>query len=110
MTLMAEVITAHKEIENLDGYTWGCSCGWRAGLVDEHSTHLASELTKAEFGSVRDAKAKALRDAADDLTRLPYIKPGDPGRDEYERTLAVRRGNTDNWLRTRADALTKGAE
>lgn len=62
MSLMVEVITAHKEIENLDYYTYGCSCGWRAGLVDEHFTHLADELTKAGYGNVQEAKASAWDD------------------------------------------------
>jgi hypothetical protein len=49
--------------------------------------------------------AKALEDAADELARLPYVRPNADGRDEYERLLAVRRGNTDAYLRTRAESI-----
>lgn len=51
---MAEVIAAHKEIENLVGYTWGCRCGWRAGLNDDHPVHMAEELAKAGYGLLPD--------------------------------------------------------
>lgn len=49
--------------------------------------------------------AKALEGAADELARLPYAKPDAPERPEYERLLAVRRGGTDKWLRSRAAAV-----
>ena len=49
-----------------------------------------------------EAQAEALREAGDELARLPYVKPGDEGRTDYERVLAVRRGNTDRWLKERA--------
>ena len=50
-------------------------------------------------------KAQALREVADELAQLPYVRPDAPGRAEYERTLAVRRGLTDAWLRSRAERL-----
>jgi hypothetical protein len=49
--------------------------------------------------------AQALDEAADESARLPYVKPDDPGRGEYERVLAVRRGDADKWLRARAAIL-----
>lgn len=49
--------------------------------------------------------AQALEDAAKELAQLPYVRPAAPGRNEYVRLLAVRRGNADGWLLTRAAAL-----
>lgn len=49
--------------------------------------------------------ANALEEAANELARLPYARPGAPERDEYERILAVRRGDTDKWLKDRATVL-----
>lgn len=54
---------------------------------------------------VPHAKAQALREAADELAKLPYVRPDHPDRAEYERLLAVRRGNTDRWLRDRAEGI-----
>lgn len=51
---MAGVIAAHKEIENLDYYTYGCRCGWKAQPAEDHPDHLAEELTKAGYGLVPD--------------------------------------------------------
>lgn len=50
-------------------------------------------------------KAQALRDAADILVKLEYVRPNAPGRDEYERMLAIRRGSTDKWLKELADKI-----
>jgi hypothetical protein len=47
-------------------------------------------------------KAQALEEVAAELARLPYVRPDSPARDEYERILAVRRGDTDKWLQERA--------
>jgi hypothetical protein len=49
-----------------------------------------------------EAKAAALEEAAAELARLPYARPDSPDRAEYERVLAVRRGNADAWLKDRA--------
>ena len=47
-------------------------------------------------------RAECLEEAARELAQLPYVKPDQPGRAEYESVLAVRRGNTDGWLLARA--------
>ncbi|MDQ0854801.1 hypothetical protein QFZ79_002912 [Arthrobacter sp. V4I6] len=72
----------------------------------EHKTvqELAAALTAAGFRDVAEAKAAALEEAADELARLPYVKPDGDNRAEYERVLAIRRGDTDKWLRARARA------
>jgi len=56
----------------------------------------------------REAGARALEEAALVLVRLPYVKPGAAGRAEYERVLAVRRGNADEWLKERAMSMRAG--
>lgn len=48
------------------------------------------------------AKAEILREMAQELATLTYVKPGAEGREEYEAALAIRRGNTDAWLKARA--------
>lgn len=109
---MAEVIAEHSVTdsgltEDSDVY-WRCYCGTlyvtaltqvREHIYD-HATHVAEELAKAGYGDVREAFGAA----ADELARLPYVKPGDEGRDDYERMLAIRRGDTDKWLREKAAA------
>jgi hypothetical protein len=50
-------------------------------------------------------KAQALREAADILSRLEYVRPNAAGREEYERMLAIRRGWTDKWLKELADQI-----
>jgi hypothetical protein len=50
-------------------------------------------------------KAQALREAAAILSRLEYVRPDAPGREEYERMLAIRQGWTDNWLKELADQI-----
>jgi hypothetical protein len=49
--------------------------------------------------------AQALNEAADELAKLPYAHPDAPDRAAYLEVLAVRRGNTDAWLRARAAAV-----
>ncbi|MCP1414389.1 hypothetical protein [Paenarthrobacter sp. A20] len=48
---------------------------------------------------LNQVRAEVLQEAADELARLPYVRPGAEGRSEYERMLAIRRGNTDQWLK-----------
>ena len=51
------------------------------------------------------AKAEILREVAKELATLQYVRPSEPGREEYEAMLAIRRGNTDAWLKKRADEI-----
>lgn len=51
------------------------------------------------------AQAEILRELAKELATLTYVKPGDEGRDDYEAMLAIRRGNTDAWLKDCADVI-----
>lgn len=53
-------------------------------------------------------KAEVLRELAKELASLQYVRPGEPGREEYEAMLAIRRGNTDAWLKKKADEIEKG--
>lgn len=119
MSGMAEVLAAHQKVSM--GMTSGspdtCKCGERVYPERDHdievtlrrdvafAAHQAAMLTTAGFGPVKEAAAVALDEAADELARLPYVKPGAEGRDEYERILAVRRGDSDKWLRARAAAV-----
>ena len=54
-------------------------------------------------------RAECLEEAAKVLAQLPYVKPDQPGRAEYESVLAVRRGNADGWLLARA-AVERGRQ
>ena len=107
---MADVIAAHQPRYLMPGDgedSMECECGaWRGDVVEDHAAHVAEELAKAGYGNVQEAKATALNLAADELARLPYVAPGAAGRGEYLRTLAVRRGDTDKWLRARANLAT----
>lgn len=79
--------------------------GSYGGMFAVFATHQAEALTDAGFGGVAEAKAQALEEAVDELARLPYVRPDHPDRAEYERILAVRRGDTDKWLKARAKTL-----
>lgn len=74
------------------------------------AARIAAALAANGHGNVREARAQALKDAAAELARLQYVKPGAEGRDEYERMLAIRRGNTDAWLKARAERELAPAE
>ncbi|MFS0715505.1 hypothetical protein ABC337_04835 [Arthrobacter sp. 1P04PC] len=92
---------AKPYVDKCDGcgaviYTWGDPNP--ADGVEGLAAHQAAVLAPL----FAEAQAEALREAADELARLPYVKPGDDGRAEYERVLAVRRGDTDRWLKERA--------
>lgn len=69
------------------------------GDWDERNDALVTAALEAAAPFLR---AQALEDAADELRKLQYVKPGTDGRDEYERMLAIRRGDTDAWLTARA--------
>jgi leucyl aminopeptidase (aminopeptidase T) len=75
-----------------------CGADWPAQAYEGEARAALDEVSPALF-------AQALEDAADELARLPYAKPDAPERAEYERLLAVRRGDTDKWLRARAAAV-----
>ena len=66
---------------------------------------LLHKVAESVVPVVREYQAKALEANADLLAQLPYARPGSPGRLEYERMLAIRRGGTDAWLRGRAKQL-----
>ncbi len=51
------------------------------------------------------AKVEILREMAQELATLPYVRPNAEGREEYEAMLAIRRGNTDTWLKEKATEL-----
>ncbi len=60
------------------------------------------------MSNILKAKAEILRELAKELAQLQYVRPGAEGRKEYEAMLAIRRGNTDAWLKMRADEIEKG--
>lgn len=68
---------------------------------DEHESNARAALQAA----APIIRAEVLEAAAKDLAQLAYVRPDAPGRKEYERLLAVRRGNTDAWLKERAAAM-----
>ena len=114
MKTMAEVLAKHQwydaTTDNEDPATGCTGCPEWFGSEDAlddctFAAHQAIELANAGYGDVRSASSGALRDAAEELARLPYVRPDAEGREEYERLLAIRRGNTDAWLRDRAKAL-----
>jgi hypothetical protein len=109
MSGMAEVLAHHQYtgVTVTDQVRVTCLCGWAEEADDDgmHADHMEEVLIAAGFGDVREAKAQALEDAADELARLPYVSPFGEGRAEYERVLAVRRGDADKWLRARAAAV-----
>ncbi|GAA3405021.1 hypothetical protein [Pseudarthrobacter polychromogenes] len=80
--------------------------GHNAGFEEAITQGLADDPTLADdwFQSKRrEAKAEALREAAAELSGLQYVRPNAEGRAEYEGMLAIRRGNTDAWLKARAE-------
>jgi hypothetical protein len=118
MSGMAEVLAAHWSasthtdskpfVDKCDGCgavvrSWGDEA--EAYVGEYLAAHQSAMLSAAGFGPVKEAGAVALEEAAAELARLPYVKPNYPDRTEYERILAVRRGNTDAWLRARAAAV-----
>ena len=88
-----------------NGCHWRHDVAGRDAPAETYAAHLAEELTKAGYGNVQEAKAAALREAAKDLAKIAYVVPGAAGREEYESRLAVRRGDTDKWLNSRADMI-----
>lgn len=123
--IIAAALTEHREyVRNEDHGGVICGeCGWEiaskwqtskgrtAERMNEHEAHaVLTALAEAGFGNVREAKAEALNEAADELSRLPYEKPDSPDRATYERLLAVRRGNTDQWLRDRAKEVARNGD
>lgn len=115
---MAEVlaehwsVSTHADTDNEPPIDKCDGCGkvlhtWGDQIPEIHplAAHQAAVLSAAGFGLVADAKAEALEEAADELAKLQYVRPDQPGREEYERLLAIRRGETDLWLYTRARAL-----
>ena len=55
----------------------------------------------------KQAQVEVLRELAKELAQLPYVRPDGEGRKEYEAMLAIRRGNTDAWLKAKADEIEK---
>jgi hypothetical protein len=97
------------EDEDETGIT--CMCGQDIPVEKERGEidmdALAAHQTVELYDVILAFKAEALREAAQELAQLKYVKPSGHGREEYERLLAVRRGNTDTWLRELADELEK---
>ncbi|MDQ1053190.1 hypothetical protein QE394_001118 [Arthrobacter sp. SORGH_AS 212] len=81
MKTIAEVLIEHQRQSSS-----ACLCGW-SELGRSHPGHQAAALSAAGFGPVQEAKAQALRDAADNVVEID-------GRPDY----AAR-----DWLRARAD-------
>lgn len=106
MSVLTDVLAAHRY--RPEDRSCSCDENWYdlrpdpAGDLVEHFLHVEKQLLDAGVGEVAEAQARALEEAALELTRLPYVKPGAEGRSSYESVLAVRRGNTDAWLKTRA--------
>lgn len=95
---IAEVLAGHIERKTLDDYCDGCSCGWKAGLADAHEEHAAAMLAPV----IGEAKAEALREAADKFQRGDWFNVIDGN-------AHVKIGNgqrVTDWLRTRADKLS----
>jgi len=105
MKYMAEVLHDHREHALCYDHEagWCCICG-EHDIDTNWRDHVAAALTAAGFGPVKEAAAKALEDAADEL-ELPgctaigyYASEQDSGYSEAER-------HTDKWLRARAAAV-----
>lgn len=75
-------------------------------MNSEEELYLDLVATQARL--IREAKAEVLREVAKELATLQYVRPGELGRKEYEMMLAIRRGNTDVWLKDRADQIEQG--
>lgn len=61
-----------------------------------------------DYEAIRaEAKVEVLRELAKELATLNYVRPDTEGREEYEKMLAIRRGNTDAWLKSKADEIEK---
>jgi hypothetical protein len=61
-----------------------------------------------DYEAIRaEAKAEVLRELAKELATVQYVRPGMEGREEYEAMLAIRRGNTDAWLKMKAEEIEK---
>ena len=110
---MSEVVIAalakrNYEWEHGDGSWPDCPADARLGWV-KGAQATVEFLARHGFGPVAEAKAQALESAARELSQLPYVRPGHPGRADYERVLAVRRGNTDVWLADRAKQERKAS-
>lgn len=106
MSGMAEVLAAHQPTTGMQvasGVT--CRCGYwngeeRAGIdrpagLQGLIWHQSQMLTAAGFGPVREAKAVALVEAADELARSTVSDP--LGKATFE--------NYAEWLRARAAAV-----
>lgn len=66
MSGMAEVLALHGIYGMSGGVQSACRCDGRWVTHAEYRAHLEAELTAAGFGSVAEAKAGALEEAADD--------------------------------------------
>jgi hypothetical protein len=99
-----EAVEAAAKVFHQDG--WEGPPFWESLDQDDPSRleYLATARAALEAAAPFIA-SQALEDAAAELARLPYVKPDEPGRAEYESVLAVRRGNADGWLLARAATL-----
>ena len=82
MKTMAEVIMLHSPIGRDENGQYCKACNHRYGyaadrqLHQQASAHIAEELSAAGFGPVQEAKAQALRDAAEAIrSERPELGP-----------------------------------
>ena len=117
MKTMAEVIAAHRDIawnhETKRSICGGCEADF--GPMTAHMeqqdawliAHQADALSAAGFGPVQEARAQALRDAADELTRMDRIAATPVNQvtaeEEADYVKFINSGGDINWLRARAE-------
>ena len=89
MTISNEAVEAAAGAAEQKHESWG---SWE---------DVARAALEAAEGIIR---AECLEEAARELAQLPYVRPDHPDRAEYQRMIGIRRGNTDAWLKERAQA------
>jgi hypothetical protein len=96
---IVRVLEEHRRV--YDDYSYLCACGqWRDKRDDgtAHRAHVAAALLAAGFGHVAQAKAEALRDAADEV------------QDECLASSTACFCGSADWLRDRADRIAGGEQ
>jgi len=108
---MAETLATHRLDVTMyigTGQEHLCICGVRS---DDHDAHQSMELANAGFGDVRDARAGALEDAADDfednvgITEFDEQSRRDGRRWGHIEEAWGHQGAYMDWLRVRAAAV-----
>lgn len=115
MSGMAEVLASHSNLQwSFEYGGFVCvECGWQETYARPHakdaeacarSSHLASVLTAAGFGDVREAKAQALEEAADTVRNKDHRRDLHP-EDRHAVGWSHALNEVENKLRQRAAAV-----